>query len=96
MAIDKEKLKWYAELLESEINKYKGESKDARFLADYDELQKDIYDAKEGRVSQPRWDHGLGYWIDERSKIREHPSLSNALSEFILLLGGLKLPEGQF
>lgn len=93
MAIDKEKLKHYAELLEEQIDKYKDSSEDARFLAEYDGLQDDIADAKARRVTEPRWDHGLGYWLAEKSRIRDCPSVSTTLSRFRLLLRGRALSE---
>lgn len=92
MAIDKEKLKHYAELLETEIDRLKGQEKDVHELADYDGLQRDIADAKAGRVSEPRWDHGLGRWVLDQSDIPGLQPLSSTLSSFQLLLRGWDLP----
>mgnify|MGYP003601435203 CR=1 FL=1 len=58
--MDKVKLKKYALLLESEIEKYKNESKDILALSEYGPLVKAIQDAKNMAIEQP---HEIQRWL---------------------------------
>jgi hypothetical protein len=57
--MDKEKLKQCVIRLEAAIEAHRGESEDVAFLATFDDLRKDIRDAKNNLINEPR-DLGLG------------------------------------
>ncbi len=89
--MDAQKLKRYAELLESEIQMNVGKSKDVDWLAQYPPLLQALADAKNGRIDEPR-DLGLSRWELE-SSIQDFRSVSHRLAQFELLLEGWALPS---
>jgi hypothetical protein len=87
--MDAIKLKKYAELLEDEIKKNLGKSKDVDWLAQYPTLLEALADAKANRIDQPR-NLGLNRWVFE-SDIQTFTALSVRLAQFENLLRGWEL-----
>ena len=89
--MDQVKLKKYALLLESEIEKYKDESKDVLALSEYEPIVKAIKDAKNMAIEQPH-EIQLRFFYFE-SSIQNFRALSDYLAIFSLLLKGWEIND---
>ena len=89
--IEKEKLKYWAVLLEKEIVKYKDVSSGAKYLSQTQFVIDAIEDAKNLKIELPSDRLGNSRAIDEDTDLHEYQNLSTAFSAFSLLISGLRL-----
>jgi hypothetical protein len=90
--IDLQKLRYWAEVLEKEIEAHRYDSKDVDALAKYQPLVESLRKVRNGSLTGPYDMPATGYWNFE-TDISRFTGLSEAFAAFCILLRGWKLPE---
>jgi len=89
--IDLEQLRYWADVLEKEIERHRYDSKDVDALAKYQPLVESLMKVRSGSFTEPYEMPATGYWNFE-TDISRFSGLSEVFSAFCILLRGWKLP----
>lgn len=89
--IDLEKLRYWAEILEKEIDIHRHNSKDVNALSEYQPLVDSLKRVKDNTLIEPYDMPAAGYWNLE-TEISRFERLSEAFCAFCILLRGWELP----